>query len=79
MRNLKMPNKKAMIIFAGVAAGAVLIWAAFHFTKTPVFSQTRLYEVKKGFIESEISESVTLESVTNTQLAFENAGKIKDV
>jgi RND family efflux transporter MFP subunit len=79
MKKTNVKNMKNLFIFGGIAIAAISVWAVLHFTKNPVFSQTQLYEVKKGIIESEISESIMLESGTDTQLAFENAGKIKDV
>lgn len=79
MKNFAKSNKNGLIVLAVVVAAGIAVWAAIHFTRTPAFSQVQLYEVKKGAIESELSEDVALKAGTDMDLAFENAGKIKNV
>ena len=57
----------------------ISIWAAFHFTRIPAFSETQIFEVQKGTIENEISADITLKPAVDTDLAFENSGKIKNI
>jgi RND family efflux transporter MFP subunit len=79
MKNFAKSNRQTLTIVAVVALIGFSIWAAFHFTRVPAFSGTQVFEVQKGAIKNEISADITLKSVVDTNLAFENSGKIKNI
>ncbi|HUD08811.1 MAG TPA: efflux RND transporter periplasmic adaptor subunit [Candidatus Saccharimonadales bacterium] len=79
MKNFAKSNRRALTIVAVIALIGVSVWAAFHFTRIPAFSETQIFEVQKGAIKSEISADITLQPATNADLAFENSGKIKNI
>ncbi|MCX6766934.1 MAG: efflux RND transporter periplasmic adaptor subunit [Candidatus Moranbacteria bacterium] len=79
MKNFAKSNRQALIVVAIVALIGVSVWAAFHFTRIPAFSETRIFEVQKGAIKSEIAADITLQPAVDTDLAFENSGKIKSI
>jgi macrolide-specific efflux system membrane fusion protein len=79
MKNFAKSNRQALTIVAVIVLIGVSVWAAFHFTRIPAFSENQVFEVQKGAIKSEISADITLAPAVDTDLAFENAGKIKNI
>jgi RND family efflux transporter MFP subunit len=79
MKNFAKSNRQIFTIVAVLALIGVSVWAAFHFTRVPAFSETQIFEVQKGVIKGEISTDITLQPATNADLAFENSGKIKNI
>jgi len=79
MKNFAKSNRIILMIVAVVALIGISIWAAYHFTRVPAFSETQVFEVQKGTIGSAISADITLAPSVDTDLAFENSGKIKNI
>jgi RND family efflux transporter MFP subunit len=79
MKSFASSNRQILTIVAVAALIGISIWAAIHFTKVPVFSGTQLFEVQKGTIGNEISMNIELKPAIDTDLAFENSGKIKNI
>lgn len=67
------------MIVAVIALIGVSILGALHFTRVPAFSGSQVFEVQKGTIKNEISTDITLKPTVDTDLAFENSGKIKNI
>lgn len=75
-----MKKQYKMLLYAAIVVFlAGLAWAGMYFSKTPAFNQVEILEVKKGAIETELSEDITIAPAVASDLSFENTGKIKGI
>ena len=72
-------SKRIYTIALVLVVVAIGVYVAVRFSKTPSFSGTEVVEVGKGTVQNNVSVDVSLKSAVSTDLAFENAGKIKNI
>lgn len=68
-------SEKGLIALAVFAVLGIGIWAALHFTKKPVYSSVQFFEVKRGVIETEVSEVLLSKQVRILILLLKMAGE----
>lgn len=72
-------SKRIHIIALVIVLAAVGIYSTVRVSKTPGVLGTEVFEVGKGTIQDAVSADVSLAPAVSTDLAFENAGKIKNI
>jgi RND family efflux transporter MFP subunit len=73
------PSKRIYVVALVVVLAAAGIYSAVRVSRTPGVSGTEIFEVQKGTIQNAVSVDVSLAPAVSTDLAFENAGKIKNI